>query len=36
MKVMNEVKSDIDGVVEEIVVAHGENVEYDQTIIKIK
>ncbi len=36
MKVMNEVKSDIDGVVEEIVVAHGENVEYNQTIIKIK
>ncbi|MGO2869263.1 MAG: acetyl-CoA carboxylase biotin carboxyl carrier protein, partial [Staphylococcus equorum] len=36
MKVMNEVKSDVDGVVKEIVVEHGANVEYNQTIIKIK
>ncbi|KRG10325.1 acetyl-CoA carboxylase biotin carboxyl carrier protein [Staphylococcus sp. NAM3COL9] len=36
MKVMNEVKSDVDGVVKEIIVEHGANVEYNQTIIKIK
>ncbi|BCU52469.1 acetyl-CoA carboxylase biotin carboxyl carrier protein [Staphylococcus auricularis] len=36
MKVMNEVTSDVSGTVEEILVDHGSNVEYDQTIIKVK
>ena len=36
MKVMNEVKSDVDGVVDAIHVNHGSNVEYDQTIITVK
>jgi len=36
MKVMNEVKSDVDGVVDAIHVNHGSNVEYDQTIITLK
>ena len=36
MKVMNEVKSDVDGVVDTIHVNHGSNVEYDQTIITVK
>ncbi|MCG7338561.1 acetyl-CoA carboxylase biotin carboxyl carrier protein subunit [Staphylococcus sp. ACRSN] len=36
MKVLNEVTSDVDGVVDDILVTHGENVEYDQSIIKIK
>lgn len=33
---MNEVKSDVDGVVDTIHVNHGSNVEYDQTIITVK
>ena len=36
MKVMNEVTSDIDGKITEIVVEHGTNVEYDQVLIKVK
>ncbi|MGJ5711801.1 acetyl-CoA carboxylase biotin carboxyl carrier protein [Staphylococcus auricularis] len=36
MKVMNEVTSDVSGTIEEILVDHGSNVEYDQTIIKVK
>ncbi|MGZ2415892.1 acetyl-CoA carboxylase biotin carboxyl carrier protein [Staphylococcus caledonicus] len=36
MKVMNEVTSDIDGEVIEIVVDHGTNVEYDQVLVKVK
>lgn len=36
MKVMNEVTSDIDGEVVEIVVDHGTNVEYDQVLVKVK
>src|SRR5699024_1042809 len=36
MKVMNEVKSDVSGVVDTIHVNHGANVEYDQTIITVK
>lgn len=36
MKVMNEVKSDVNGVVDAIHVNHGSNVEYDQTIITVK
>lgn len=36
MKVLNEVISDVEGVVDEILVSHGTNVEYDQAIIKVK
>lgn len=36
MKVMNEVISDVDGEVAEIVVDHGTNVEYDQVLVKVK
>lgn len=36
MKVLNEVTSDVEGIVEEILVNHGTNVEYDQPIIKVK
>lgn len=36
MKVMNEVTSDVDGEVAEIVVDHGTNVEYDQVLVKVK
>lgn len=36
MKVMNEVTSDVEGVVDEILVSHGTNVEYDQAIIRVK
>ncbi len=36
MKVMNEVKSDVSGVVESILISHGSSVEYDQTIITVK
>ena len=36
MKVMNELKSDVDGVVDAIHVNHGSNVEYDQTIVTVK
>ncbi len=36
MKVLNEVTSDVEGVVDEILVSHGTNVEYDQAIIKVK
>lgn len=36
MKVMNEVTSDVDGEVTDILVEHGSNVEYDQPIIKVK
>ncbi|PNZ26496.1 biotin carboxyl carrier protein of acetyl-CoA carboxylase [Staphylococcus petrasii] len=36
MKVMNEVTSDFDGEVAEIVVDHGTNVEYDQVLVKVK
>ncbi|UDI78128.1 acetyl-CoA carboxylase biotin carboxyl carrier protein subunit [Staphylococcus taiwanensis] len=36
MKVMNEVTSDIDGEVIDIVVDHGTNVEYDQVLVKVK
>ncbi len=35
MKLMNEVQSDFDGVVEEIFVANGEAVEYDQPLMRI-
>ena len=35
MKLMNEVQSDFDGVVEEILVANGEAVEYDQPLMRI-
>ncbi|WP_437272654.1 acetyl-CoA carboxylase biotin carboxyl carrier protein [Staphylococcus succinus] len=36
MKVMNEVTSEVDGVIDEILVTHGSNVEYNQTIVKVK
>lgn len=36
MKIMNEVKSSINGVVEEILVKNNDTVEYGQNIIKIK
>lgn len=36
MKLMNEVKSDMDGVVAEILVSDGEAVEYDQPIIRLE
>lgn len=36
MKLMNEVQSDFDGVVEEIFVANGEAVEYDQPLMRIR
>ncbi|MCM1334045.1 MAG: acetyl-CoA carboxylase biotin carboxyl carrier protein [Bacteroides sp.] len=36
MKLMNEVKSDQDGVVAEILVADGEAVEYDQPILRLE
>lgn len=35
MKLMNEVTSDFDGVVEEILVANGDPVEYDQPLMRI-
>lgn len=36
MKLMNEIESEYDGIVEEIMVNNGDMVEYGQTIIKIK
>lgn len=36
MKMMNEIKSDVDGIVEEILVENNETVEYEQEIVKIK
>lgn len=36
MKVLNEVTSDVAGVVDEILVDHGSNVEYNQQIINVK
>ena len=36
MKVMNEIKSDADGVVEEILVENGAPVEYGQVLIRIR
>ena len=36
MKVMNEVTSDIDGEITDIVIEHGTNVEYDQVLVKVK
>ena len=36
MKVMNEITSDVDGEVVEIVADHGTNVEYDQVLVKLK
>ena len=36
MKVMNEITSDVDGEVVEIVAHHGTNVEYDQVLVKLK
>ncbi|MGY0413139.1 acetyl-CoA carboxylase biotin carboxyl carrier protein [Staphylococcus sp. mip270_02] len=36
MKVLNEVVSDVSGVVDEILVEHGSNVEYNQQIIRVK
>lgn len=36
MKVLNEVTSDVSGVVDEILIDHGSNVEYNQQIINVK
>lgn len=36
MKVFNEITSDVDGEVAEIVVEHGTNVEYDQVLVRLK
>ncbi len=36
MKVMNEIKSDVSGVVEEILVEDGQAIEYDHALLKIK
>lgn len=36
MKVMNEIKSDVSGVIEEILVEDGQAIEYDHALIKIK
>lgn len=36
MKLMNEIESDYDGVVEEILVENGQAVEYDQPLFRIK
>ncbi|MCD8915908.1 acetyl-CoA carboxylase biotin carboxyl carrier protein [Staphylococcus simulans] len=36
MKVMNEVTSEVDGEVADILVDHGTNVEYDQALIEVK
>ncbi|MBI5975866.1 acetyl-CoA carboxylase biotin carboxyl carrier protein [Staphylococcus canis] len=36
MKVMNEVKSDESGEITEILVDHGENIEHNQVILKLK
>lgn len=36
MKVMNEVTTDVSGEVTEILVEHGDNVEYDQLLVRVK
>lgn len=36
MKIMNEIKSDVDGIVEEILVENGQPVEYGQPLFKIR
>jgi acetyl-CoA carboxylase biotin carboxyl carrier protein len=36
MKLMNEIKSELSGIVTEILVQNGQTVEYDQPILKIK
>ena len=36
MKVMNEVITDVSGEVREILVEHGDNVEYDQLLVRVK
>lgn len=36
MKVMNEVTSDESGEVQEVLVGHGENIEFNQVILTLK
>ena len=36
MKLMNEIKSDYDGVVKEILVQNGDSVDYNQPIMRIE
>jgi acetyl-CoA carboxylase biotin carboxyl carrier protein len=36
MKLMNEIKSEISGIVQEVLVSNGQAVEYDQPMFKIK
>jgi acetyl-CoA carboxylase biotin carboxyl carrier protein len=36
MKIMNEIKSDVDGIIEEILVENGQPVEYGQPLFKIR
>lgn len=36
MKIMNEVKSDVDGVIDKVLVSNGDTVEYDQPLFTLK
>jgi len=36
MKLMNEIPSDFDGVIEEILVGNGQKVEFGQALFRIK
>ena len=36
MKLMNEIESDVDGEIEEILVENGQSVEYGQSLFKVK
>ena len=36
MKMMNEVKSDFDGIVQEILIEDNETVDYGQSLVKIR
>ncbi|HIR00469.1 MAG TPA: acetyl-CoA carboxylase biotin carboxyl carrier protein [Candidatus Scybalocola faecavium] len=36
MKLMNEIESDVDGVIEEVLVENAQNVEYGQSLFRVK
>jgi acetyl-CoA carboxylase biotin carboxyl carrier protein len=36
MKLMNEIESDVDGVVQEILIANGQPVEYNEVLFRIR
>jgi acetyl-CoA carboxylase biotin carboxyl carrier protein len=36
MKLMNEIKSDVSGIIEEILVDNGDPIEFDQPLFRIK